>query len=244
MDVINRNSNLPLYQQLYQILKHDIVRGEYAPGTLVPAKSELMAHYSVSRSTVRSVMDMLVNEGLIYRERGRGTFVARPRLEQGLTRIVSFTEDMLQRGIRPSSRVLESTLLPAPTDIAERLEVGAGEELGLLKRLRMGNGEAISLEESYLVHRYCPGFLSRVDYSTTPLRRALEDEYGIRWSHAKQVIDAVNADRSLAELLGVPPRSALLRLERVTWSDRNVPVEFLRTTYRGDRYSLYAELIA
>jgi GntR family transcriptional regulator len=189
-------------------------------------------------------MDMLVNEGLIYRERGRGTFVAQPTVEQGLVRIVNFTEDMRQRGLTASSKVLSAELIPAPEDIAEKLCIRPGEELGMLKRLRQGNDEPMSVEESYFIHRFCPGFLTRHDYSVTSLREAMQEDYGIRWLRATQVIRAVSSTRELAQLLKIPARVALLFVERVTYNDQDVPVEYLRVYYRGDRYTLFNELRA
>jgi GntR family transcriptional regulator len=241
MRQIDRSSKLPLYHQLYQILRDDIVRGEWQPGDMIPPESELIERYQLSRTTVRQVLDMLANEGLIYRQQGRGTFVAHPTVEQALVRIVSFTEDMRQRGVRPGTEVLSSGLIPAPQDIAEKLEIEPGEELARLERLRLADGEPMSIEESHLVHRYCPGVLEG-DYATNPLREALERDYGIRWTHAKQTIRAISASRNLARLLSVPPHSALLYIERVSYSQPNIPVEFLRIYYRGDQYALYSEL--
>ncbi|MGQ9625703.1 MAG: GntR family transcriptional regulator [Anaerolineae bacterium] len=241
MERINRSSKLPFYYQLYEILRGNILRREWRPGDMLPPESELTQRFQVSRTTVRQVLDMLVNEGLIYRERGRGTFVAHPTVEQALVRIVSFTEDMRQRGLKPSTKVLFSGLVPAPQDIAEKLQVEPGEELACLERLRLADGEPMSIEESHLIHRYCPGILKH-DYATSPLRQVLENDHGIHLVRARQVIRAILAPRRLASLLSIQPRSALLYIERVSYSQQNIPVEFLRIYYRGDRYSLYNEL--
>ncbi len=238
---IDRNSKLPLYHQLYEILRDKIVRREWQPGDRIPSESELIERYQVSRTTVRQVLDMLVNEGLIYRQSGRGTFVAHPTVEQVLVRIISFTEDMLQRGFKPGTQILSAGLIPARQDIAEKLEVEPGEELACLERLRLADGEPMSIEESHLVHRFCPGVL-RGDYASSSLRQALERDYGIRLVRAKQVIRALLAPSGLAGLLSIPSRSALLYIERVSYSDQNIPIEFLRIYYRADRYSLYNEL--
>jgi GntR family transcriptional regulator len=238
---IDRNSKLPLYHQLYEILRDNILRGEWQPGDIIPPESELTEHYQVSRTTVRQVLDMLVNEGLIYRQQGRGTFVAHPTLEQALVRIVNFTEDMRQRGVRPGTKVLSSGLIPAPQYIAEKLEIEPGEELVRLERLRLADDEPMGVEESHLVHRYCPGVL-QYDYASNSLRELLDRHYGIRWLRARQAIRAILAPPNLTRLLAIPPPSALLYIERVSYSQQNIPVEFLRIYYRADRYSLYNEL--
>jgi GntR family transcriptional regulator len=238
---IHRNSRLPLYQQLYDILRDKIYRGELEPGDLIPPEPELMNRYGVSRTTVRQTLDMLVNENLIYREQGRGTFVAHPTVEQALVRIISFTDDMRRRGREPGTEVLASRLMPAPQEIAERLGVEPGEELAYLKRLRLADGEPMSVEESHLVHRYCPGILDG-DYAQSSLRQALEDRYDIHWSRATQTIRAIAATDDLSGALPIRRGAPLLYIERVSYSRQNGPVEFLRITYRSDRYVLYNEL--
>lgn len=238
---IDRHSKLPYYQQLYEILRGDLLRGRWQPGGLMPPESELIERYEVSRVTVRQVLDMLVKEGLIYRQRGRGTFVAHPTIEQGLGRIVSFTEDMRQRGFEPASKVLSSALMSAPADIAEKLDVEPGEELARLERLRLADDEPMSIEESYIVHRYCPGILSG-DYASNSLRETLRHHYGLHIVRAKQVIRAISASRDLARVLSIPNRSPLLYVERVSYSRQGIPIEYLRVRYRGDRYALHNEL--
>jgi GntR family transcriptional regulator len=105
MNNLSRQSKLPLYQQLYDILRGELTRGQWKPGDMLPPESELMQRFEVSRITVRQVLDMLVRDGLIYRQQGRGTYVAHPTIEQTQVRIVSFTEDMLQRGFRPGTTI-------------------------------------------------------------------------------------------------------------------------------------------
>jgi GntR family transcriptional regulator len=240
-ETIDRDSKLPFYQQLYEILRGKIQRGEWQPGDLIPTESDLIDCYQVSRNTVRQVLDMLVNEGLIYRQRGRGSFVAHPTLEQSMTRIISFTEDMHQRGFTPGTEVLSASLIPAAEDIASQLNLQPGEQLACLRRLRLADGEPMSIEESYLVHRYCPGVLEH-DYSQQPLRETLERDYGIHITYAKQVIKALTATDELAGLLEINLLSPLLFIKRVSYSPGKTPVEFLRIYYRGDRYSLFNEL--
>jgi GntR family transcriptional regulator len=240
-DKINRASKLPLHQQLYNLLRAKIRSGEWEEGQMIPAEPELITHYGVSRIVVRQVLNRLVSEGLIYRQQGRGSFVSERRLEEGLSRIISFTEDMQQRKLTPKTYILFNGLVPAPDDIAERLDIAPGEELARLERLRLANNEPMSIEESYLVHRYFPGVLEE-DYSSVPLRQTLYQKYGVQIRRARQVIRAVQATSEQARLLTTTIRSPLLLIERVSFSDQNLPVEFLRIYYRGDRYSLYNEL--
>lgn len=238
---INRHNSTPLHQQLYEILRRKILQEEWVVGEMIPPEPELMEQYDLSRITVRRGLNRLADEGLITRQQGRGSFVAERTLEQGLTRIISFTEDMKQRGMTPRTKVLFSELVPAPEDVAEHLDLQTGAEMARMERLRIANNEPLSIEESFLVHSYCPGILSE-DYAVGPLREALESKFNIRIMRAKQVIRAVRASARQAELLTISVRSPLLFLERVSYSQQNLPIEFLRIYYRGDRYSLFNEL--
>jgi GntR family transcriptional regulator len=251
MNTIVRDSKLPFYHQLYEILRGEIVSGTWQPGDILPSESELIDQYEVSRITVRQGLEALVNDGLIYRQRGRGTFVAHPTVEQGLNRIVSFTEDMQQRGFRSGTELLTAELTPASKEIAEKLQVDPAEELAHLERLRLADGEAMSVEESYLIHRLCPGILQgdyaqqsllQGDYAQQSLRETLARQHGLHLVRAKQTIRAILTPAKLAAKLSVPPRSALLFIERVSFSNQNTPIEFLRLYHRGDRYVLYNEL--
>jgi GntR family transcriptional regulator len=238
---IDHNSKLPLYHQLYEILHRKIINRQLKPGDKVPTESELMETFHVSRITVRAVLDMLVKEGLVYRQRAKGTFVAHTTLEHGLSRIVNFTENMMQRGFKPGTKVLFSGLTKAPKDIAEKLNVEEGEELTQLDRLRLADGEPMCIEKSHLIHRHCPGIL-RYDFSKKSLRKVKSEKYGINWIRAKQSIKAINAPKEIADVLSIKKGAAVLLFERISFSQANIPMEFLQAYYRADRYTLYNEL--
>lgn len=241
VEELNRNSKVPLYHQLYEILRGYIIRGDWPPGTMIPPESELCNSYEVSQITARQALDNLVSDGLIYRQRGRGSFVAQPAIETSLTRIISFSEDMRQRGYTPGSRVFYSGLTGAPQGLAQNLQVEPGEELAQIYRLRFADVEPLSIEKSSLVHRYCPGVLDG-NFEAVSLRETLGNQYAIRLVRARQSIRALNATLEQAELLSIKPDSALLGIERVSYTQHNIPVEYLQIFYRADRYVLYTEL--
>jgi len=240
-DAINRQSKVPYYHQLYGILRDKIISGAYLPGQALPTEQKLIEAYEISRTTVRHALEQLVNEGLVYRQSGRGTFVAHPAVEQGIGKITSFTEDMRQRGFVPGTEVLNAGLMQAPADIGEKLGVGPDEELALIMRLRLADGEPMSVEESHLRHGFCPGVLVH-DYARHSLTRILEREYGIALVRAKQVIRAIPASNSLARRLNIREGDPLLFIERVSYAHSGEPIEYLRIYHRGDRYSFLTEL--
>jgi GntR family transcriptional regulator len=241
MLTIARSSKVPLYHQIYEILRIEILANNYKPGDMISPASELVKQYHVSSITIRQALEMLEQEGLIYRQPGRGTFIAHPTLEQNLTRIISFTEDMLNRGNKPGTKVMKSGLVPAVEEIARKLQVGPNEELACVKRLRLADGEPLSFEESFLVHKYCQGILQH-DFATNSMRLILEKEFGIRLMKAKQTIRALQVPGNLVKSLSLKPGAPILFIERVSYSQYELPVEFLRIYYRGDRYELYNEL--
>ncbi|RME82034.1 MAG: GntR family transcriptional regulator [Caldilineae bacterium] len=241
LHLLDRHSGVPLYQQLYELLRRRILSREWRAGHMLPTEAQLMEQYGVSRATVRQALDTLATEGLIYRQRGRGTFVAHPTVQQGLVRIVSFTEDMRQRGFEPKTRVLNTGIIAASADLAKVLDIEPGAEVARIERLRLADGEPMSIEVSFLVHALCPGVL-QYDYARRPLRQTLEQEYGLRITRATQAIRAINAPDDIAKRLTVAPGDALIFIERISLSQYNIPVEFLRIYHRGDRYVLYNEL--
>lgn len=241
MNGIVQDSKQPYYQQLYDLLYRNIAGGHWRPGDMLPSETELIDRYQVSRITVRQALAMLVKDGLIYRRRGLGTFVAVPKIEQGLNRIISFSEDMRWRGFQAGTVVLSSGLVAASEDLAKRLEIDTGEKIARLERLRLADGEPMSLEVSHLIDRMCPGVLER-DFARTPLRDTLAREYDLILSNAKQQIRAIVASEQLADKLSVSSSAPLFYIERTSYSQYNRPVEFLQLYHRGDRYTLYNDL--
>ena len=237
------DSQVSFYRQLYTILRREIMHGVWKPGERMPSEAELITTYGLSRITVRQAFDLLVNDGLVYRRRGSGTYVAVPLIEHGLNRIISFSEDMQRRGLHPGTEVLASCLEPASEDIAARLDIEPGTELAVLERLRLADGEPMSLERSHLVHHQCHGLLD-TDLSRLPLHEVLRDYYGIRLARANQAVRAIPADKLLAVRLHVSAGAPLFYIERVSFRQAGLPVEYLQVYHRGDRYVLYNELRA
>lgn len=240
-DTLDRASVIPLYHQLYEILRSHITSGIWQPGDMIPPESELKRQYGVSQITVRQALNILVDNGLIYRQRGQGTFVAKPMITSNLTHIINFAEDMRQRGLEPHTEVLDTQISPISQVTAGLLQAEVGEEIASIRRLRYANGEPLSIEHSCLLHRYVPGIL-QFDFSKRSLSEVLASEYDIIFSFAEQTIRAQSASPEHASTLQIEEDSPLLVVERVSYSQRHIPVEFLRIIYRADRYALHCEL--
>ena len=144
-------------------------------------------------------------------------------------------------GLKPGTRVLYSEIVQATDDVLEVLKIDPNQDLASLVRLRLADDEPLSVEHSLLVHDLCPGILER-DYANNSLRKMLADQYNLHISSARQKIRAVPATKQLAELLDVDLNSPLLHIDRVSFTETGLPVEYLRINLRGDRYTFHSEL--
>ncbi|MCX7623600.1 MAG: GntR family transcriptional regulator [Thermomicrobium sp.] len=232
------SNGVPKYRQLQHVLEEMIAA--LRPGEAIPPERELEQRFGVSRVTVRQALHQLVLAGRLERGQGKGTFVARPKLEQGLA-LTSFSEEMLQRGMRPGSRMLGVRTVAATTDLAGFLDCQVGQPLIELRRLRLADGEPMALETVYLSAERFPSLLE-ADLTDRSLYAWLSERYGVELAHARQTIEATVLGPDEARLLEVPVGTPAFRLERVSYDRRDVPIELVRSLYRGDRYKLHARL--
>jgi GntR family transcriptional regulator len=232
-------SGLPLYHQLREQLRQSI--RAVPPSSRVPPEKDIMAWASVSRATVRRAIGDLVQEGLLVAHQGRGTFTAPQRVPAELgRRPLGFTEAMVLAGRRPGTRVLACAVTAATADVARQLEVPEGNEVVVLERLRLIDGEPAMLELAHLPAALCPGLAERdLDDS---LYAVLRRHYGLAPAVGEETIVAVNADQRLARLLHVPVAAALLATARTTRTDRGTRLEYTRRHARGDLCSFFVEL--
>lgn len=231
---------MPLYLQLKRLIKAQIQDGRLAPGDRVPSERELSDQFGMSRMTARQALIELVREGLLYREQGRGTFVAVRKVSQGLLTVTSFTEDMHSRGIVPSSVILSLTTEAPSLPDRERLRLDLGHQMVRVRRLRLGDGRPMALEEASLPQSLVEG-IEEHDLSRGSLYEFLKSRQ-IELQGAHQTLEAILADEEQAMLLAVPQGAPLLLLERLSYDQFGRPAEFVRAVYRGDRYRFYVEL--
>lgn len=241
MRTIYRNSPVPRYHQLKEILRERIRSGEWKPGDLIPSERELSETYGISRMTARQAITDLVNEGVFYREQGRGTFVTQNRITQQLLRLTGFTEDIRARGQRPATRLLSASMCPADETVAERLRVKEGQSVFCLQRLRLADDEPLAIEESHLFFNGCEG-LADDDLENNSLYHLLETKYGLPLMEAEQELEAGLAGEHEAAALQIPAGSPVLHTRRITYTDRNRPIEYATSVYRGEKYTFYTRL--
>jgi GntR family transcriptional regulator len=235
------NSGLiPRYYRLKEILEKRIQSGEFSPGEQFPTDEKLCDEYHLSRGTVRRAVDMLVEEGRLRREQGRGTFVTSPPLTPMFFRLATFDEEMRQRGRTPGARLLELKLVPADEKLAADLCLPLTEPVIAIARLRLADGQPMAYETRYLAHRVCPDLMNE-DLESQSIHKLLIDKYNIPLTRARHVIEARPlTDREVA-LLEAPPGSAGFFVSRVTYTLNDRPVTLYQIIYRGDEYRFSAE---
>lgn len=231
---------VPRYHQLKLILEQRITAGEFSPGDRFPTDEELTQQYGLSRGTVRRAVDMLVDDGRLRREQGRGTFVIAPPLSPVFFRLADFSEEMRQRGRHPGTQLLKLRVFPASDEIAGRLQLCPGEEVIEISRLRLADGKPMAYEIRYLAHSLCPGLLEE-NLESQSIHSLLIDKYNIPLTRAVHTIEARALSAQEADLLQVAPGSAGFAVDRLTYTINDRPVTWYRIIYRGDEYRFTAE---
>jgi GntR family transcriptional regulator len=227
----------PKHAQLREILRR-AVEQDLAPGSPIPSERELAERYGVSRLTVRSAIGRLVDEGLLSRVRGKGTFTATRRMDLQLY-LMSFTDDMRKRGLVPTTEVLDTgTDIPPPVTAAA-LRLASSDHAYRLCRLRRADGVPLAVERGWYHPQVVPGLIE-LDLSES-LYAQIAQHYGIRFDHARQTVWTEPADRPTARLLGIRTGSPLLVFRRVSDIEGD-PVEDMTSWYRGDRYQVNMQL--
>lgn len=215
----------------------ELVGTELSPGDKVPSERTLCHQFGVSRMTVRQAIDVLVNEGVLVRQQGRGTFVAQQKLDLQL-RITSFSQEMRMRGMVPSTKLLDIEEQVPPAYIARALGLGDDAKAYYVRRLRYADEAPMCVEEAWLPHALLPGF-----FDPQPPESIYGDlqARGYRPTWGEDTIESVNLDRTLAALLEVDTGAASIAVTRRTFAD-DVPVQFSLSYYRGDRYKLWVPI--
>ena len=239
---INRDSAVPLYYQIKESLKEKIESGTLEPHERLPSERDLENKYGISRMTARQALTELESEGYVYREQGKGSYVAEPKLRQALLELTGFSRDMRNRKMEPGAAVLEKKLIAAEEELSRELGISIGATVFLLKRIRLADSEPLAIENTHLRYDLCEGIEER-EFSGRSLYSTLREEFGLTLSRAEQSVEATLATSFESEHLNVQEGAPMLTTERTTFiSDEETPVEYARSTYRGDRYKLFVKL--
>jgi GntR family transcriptional regulator len=229
------NNRVPLYHQIFLILRNRIYGGTLAPGDLVPGEQELCAEFGVSRITAKRALNEMADAGLVIRERGRGTrVVRRPPPPAVTSSIEGWLENMSLMGLTTEARVLEFSYVPASEDIAAALALDQGTQVQRAVRVRMLDGEPMSDLVTYVPSAIGMSF-GREDLNAKPLLHLLEMA-GVKVASARQTISATIADADVANALSIHSGAPLIEVRRIVSDMSGRPVEYIRVLYRPDLY--------
>jgi GntR family transcriptional regulator len=233
---IDRDSSIPYYVQLKDALIDQIEAKRWEPGDQLPPEQELCSLFGVSRTVVRQALQQLELEGLVVRERGRGTFVAEPKISSTslVHSLMGFYEDMDKRGIEMVSDMLEQSMQPAGQHVSAYLDVDPVTPVIKLHRLRSIESEPIVLVTSYLPYDLCPQVLNE-DFTQQSLYLYLEQACGLKLARGRRRIEAVAANQAEAELLQIAEAAPLIKMESVSYLRDGTPIEYFNGLFRGDR---------
>jgi GntR family transcriptional regulator len=232
---LKREAPTPLYLQLKNTLVADIDAGQYRPHQRLLSERELGEKFKVSRMTVRQALTEMIREGILYTQVGKGTFVSEPKIDQQLRNLTGFSQEISTRGARPSSKVLSAQVVPANAHMASVLKVMQGAEVVELSRLRLSNELPLCIEVAHIPHYLCPNILKN-DFSQESLYRVFQSDYGHRLVRAEQTMEASLANVHELELLQMTSPASVLRIERFTYNQQDILLEYVTSAYRGDLY--------
>ncbi len=240
--LLNRTLYVPLYHQLKVILLREIRSGKLKPDDRLPSEDQVAAAYGVSIITVRRTLTDLSTASYIRRERGRGTFVSRVTVEQGPKELTSFASEMSKRGLRSSSRVLEQRVIQCDADIAGQLPLDKGEEVFVLRRLRLADEEPMGSQTAHIPLKPAPALVNE-DFSSASLYETLEQKFEIFPSHAREIHSAISIPDDDAVILDLSKGSLGLSARRLTYLQGRESLEFVTAVRRGDRYRSVLDLV-
>ena len=234
---LDKTSHIPLYLQLTTQLIHLIEEGHLKPGDKIASERELSETLKVSRITTRLAIQELLKNGLIYREQGRGTFIAESKMRnvQGFT---SFTENMTKLGMKPGSQILLQEVVPAEEALAQSLHINSGEPALHLVRLRTVDDRPVAIHYAYLPLNICEGLESE-PLADKSLFTVLKQKYNVYPAWTEAVVEAATALPEEARLLGLKPGEPVLIVRGTTFSESFDIVENVRTIYPSRGFRLY-----
>lgn len=231
-----KNSPIPLHYQLKEIIQEMIENEELKPGELLPTERELCEIQGISRMTANKAILSLVNEGLLYREQGKGTFIAEPKISQQLSELKGFTEEMKEKGYNTSSKILSFKIREATKNNSIILNLDYGKDFVIeIERLMIIDNEPFVIEKVVIPQYLCKS-LTIDNIQGNSLYKVLKEEYGYNIAKAKQTIEPVILSEEQCKLLNQKNEALALLFRRTAYIENDIPIEYTKSFYRCDKY--------
>jgi GntR family transcriptional regulator len=242
MEPLQHESLIPLYHQLMERLKSSVEKGHWTPGDKIPSENQLMDQFGVSRNTAKKAIEELVQVGILYRIQGKGTFVAKPKLQQSLMGFYSFSKVLKEKGLNPKDIILKIEEVKPTAKIREALLLREDDHVIEMKRLRCANNEPYILESSFIPKDVVTDKDQLKKVGDISLYDLFSQQFNIVVTRAKEAFEPVLIRAEESELLQTEEGRPALLLERTAFDANGVPVEFCISIVRGDRCRFYTEL--
>jgi DNA-binding GntR family transcriptional regulator len=239
MILIDRGSHQKLYRQLLDIIKGKIESGEWLVGSQIPTEAELCKTYDVSKATVRSAILELVRQGYLMRQQGKGTFINRSNVSEGITMQTSLKELMFEDEFSFKTKVIAHTVMMPIDDLDVRLDISPDKHVIYIKRLYSIEDEAILVQETYIPYHVCP-LLLEDNIENNSLFDIVENKYGIKITKAKNYIDITFLNLNESVLLGLNEGATALLLQQYFYSGDTL-IMYTRSVKRIDRINYHME---
>ncbi len=239
--IIDFESKVPLYFQLKEQIKQNILKGEYKEGDLIPSERELSNNYELTSTTIRRALNDLVQENFLDRKAGKGTFVRRRKVKRDLRKVLGFTKNMTEMGLTPTTKVLSQKVVTPNAFARERLRLEKTAKVVRLERLRLADDVPMMLETRYIRTDMCPG-IEKEELSSS-LWRTFEDKYGRKPNRHSQGMTIATVSGQAASLLTLNDNSLVFMIKGVTYVQDHEPIECEQSLYRSDKYELTFEAI-
>lgn len=233
--MLDERSPVPLYYQLQEIIRARIGSGQWGPGQQVPPEAELCKEFNLSRGTVRQALADLVREGMLHRRRGKGSFVAAPKIPQDIMNVAggfsAYAEQVI--GSELSSRLLGVHVVSADKRLADKLGIAEGSEAVEIRKIKLAGGQPYFLARSFVPRAACPG-LEQEDHSTGSLFKLLREKYGVHVTGVEGWFEPILVNDDEASLLEVEKGSPAMLFERIRYTTGGRPVMVSKHVIRGD----------
>ncbi len=240
MELINRDDHQKLYLQLYEIIKKKIENSEWPVGSQIPTEDYLCKMFNVSRATVRTAVLELVRQGYVKRQQGKGTFIYRNMVSEGMPMLTNFREFLFEEGLTFSTNILARTVIMPIDGLDIKLDIPNDKHIIYIKRLHLADNEPVLLQESYIPYHICPLLLEE-DIEQNSLFDLFEKKYGIKITKIKNNAEITYLNPDESALIKLPEGSPAILLTQYFYSAETL-IMYSRTIKKTDRFKFLMEL--
>lgn len=240
---LDKDTPIPLYFQLKELIKTKIENGDLAPGDILPSERELAEHFNVSRPTIRQALKELVHEGLLHRKKGKGTYVSESKISYGfIQKLTTFYDDMEQKGYELKTKVLIQEIREPRPFIADKLSIEPGDKIVFLKRIRYVEDDPIVSVMNFVPYKLCPGLESE-SLKDKSLYKTIAQKYDLIYHKADISLEPAVANQNDRKYLKIEKGEPIHLMKNVTYDKSGTIFDYFESRFRGDKGKIKVRLV-